>query len=101
MIDYLELLLLASPALIGLMFGAFWYPYMKGKKKFRRRLSLEAGIVGGLISFIGFFSFAIFDFDFLPISFAGEFLRTIGLSIFMMFGTGLVALLSLDKESTS
>ena len=99
MSDAFGYILLCLPAFIGLMFGAFSYPYMGIKGASLKRKAIEAGIVGGLICLIGYSLLAYFDVAFLQSTLEARMALTIKLSVFMMFGTWFIAYGSIDQEN--
>jgi len=102
-IQLLEEWMLYLPALFSVMFGAFWYPSISKKDKSSSRKLIEAAIIAGLISLFCYTIMAIYDFGFLQFTLESRLKKALGVSFFVMFGTGVVAqlLMSTDKESQS
>ena len=96
--EVLDKLLPTLPAFVGVMFGAFQFPYMGKKGMSLTQASRAGGLAGGLICLIGYILFSVLNFEFSPMKIGENFWAIIFLSIVVGISTGFIAFISIDKD---
>ena len=83
---------------IAVMFSAFIYPYISKKGKPLATKSKEAGVLAGLITFVGYTTLEIKNSGFDNLAFQGKFGAIILVSTILMILTSFFAFCIIDKE---